>query len=166
MSRGLLEDSHANPVLPALPNALGSEEPSWSWKLAGGPAHDGRGTRIGHLAQPGRHSWTSCSVLISQPPGGRHGSRPCLSPPCPLAPLPIWQQLQWGLTCFLLTPVLNCPTSLVLHWFLRVETRYHLLAPDMLTCMKIQSLLIQGLSPHRIFQCGKSSRKQKRKAIP
>lgn len=108
----------------------------------------------------------SCSVLISQPPGGRHGSWPCLSPPCPLAPLPIWQQLQWGLTCFLLTPVLNCPTSLVLHWFLRVETRYHLLAPDMLTCMKIQSLLIQGLSPHRIFQCGKSSRKQERKAIP
>lgn len=55
--------------------------------------------------------------------------------------------------------------ALVLHWFLRVETRYYLLAPDMLTCMKIQSLLIQGLSPHRIFQCGKSSCKQERKAI-
>lgn len=49
---------------------------------------------------------------------------------------------------------------------LRVETRYHLLAPDRLTCMKIQSPLIQGLSPHRISQCGKSSRKQERKAIP
>lgn len=28
---------------------------------------------MGHLAQPGRHSWTSCPVLISQPPGAKHG---------------------------------------------------------------------------------------------
>lgn len=81
---------HANTALPALPDALGSKEPSWLWDLAGCPAHDGRGARIGRLAQPGRHSWASCSVLISQPPGARRGSGPCLPPLCPLAPLPIW----------------------------------------------------------------------------
>lgn len=81
---------HANTVPPALPHALGSEEPSWSWVLAGCPAHDRRGTRMGRLVQPERHSWTSCPVLISQPPGARRGSKPSLPPPCPLAPLPIW----------------------------------------------------------------------------
>lgn len=120
---------------------------------------------MGHLAQPGRHFWTSCPVLISQPPGAKHGYKAQPTTCVHWHPFPFGSSSSGGPACFLLTPVLNCPTSLVLHWFLRVETCYHLSSGSRHVDMhETQYLLIQGLSPHRIFQCGKSSYKQERKA--
>lgn len=151
-----------------MPDALGSEEPSWSWDLAGRPAHDGRGARIGRPPSPVWEaflgillrvdlsaSWCQ-SWVLALPATSLSTGAPSYLVVAPMGSSPLLvdssSQLS-NLTGFAL--VFESGDLLPSPGPRHVDMHENPVSADP----------GQGLSPHRVVQCGKPSRRQERKAI-